>query len=164
MHPSTIWRNFNVVPIHFSMYDVGGSWHWWWDCWKMFHEIQESFVNFSIDGNGKWWLWACMMNVDANVDDLKDYANTSSILDPGNPPTSWRNVSYLTRSNFYTYKYNLKEFQRCPHSLLNVRRWWIITLVMGLLEYIPWHFKRVSTKIPWMEMVNDANERWWKCG
>ena len=29
----------------------------------------------------------CMMNIDANMDDLKDYPSTSSILEPGNPPT-----------------------------------------------------------------------------
>ena len=35
--------------------------------------FQQSFDNDTIDGNDEWWQWDCMMNVDENVDDLKDY-------------------------------------------------------------------------------------------
>ena len=97
-----------------------------------------------------------------NMDDLKDYAGMKCILEPWNPPTLWRHVSYLTMSNFNAYRHKLKEFQRWPLSLLNVQRRWIMTLVMGLLEDVPWHFKRVSTNILLMGMVNDYNEiAWW---
>ena len=124
--------------------------------------FQESFNKYFIDGNGKWWQWDCMMNVDENVDDLKDYASTTCILEPWNPPTPWRHVSYLTMSNFDAYRHKFNEFQRWPLSLINVQRWWIMALVRGLLEDIPWHFKRVLTKIPLMGMMNDDHEttRW----
>jgi hypothetical protein len=112
--------------------------------------------------NGEWWQWDCMMNVDENVDDLKDYAGMTCIFEPWNPPTPWRHVSYLTMSNFNAYRHKLKEFQCCPLSFLNVRRRWIMALVMGLLEDVPWHFKRVLTNISLMEMANDYNEiAWW---
>jgi hypothetical protein len=94
--------------------------------------FQESFDKDSLDGNGEWWQWNCMMNVDENVDNLKDYAGTTCILEPWNPPTPWRHVSYLTMSNFNAYKHNLKEFQCWPISLLNVWHWWIMALVIGL--------------------------------
>ena len=125
--------------------------------------FQDSSKKDSLDGNGKWWQSDCIMNIDKNMDNLvKDYVGTTCILEPWNPPTAWRNLSYLTMSNFDAYKLKLKEFQHCPHSLLNIRRWWIMVLVMGLLEDIPWHFKRVSTKILLMGMVNDQNETgWW---
>ena len=124
--------------------------------------FQDIFDKDSIDGNGKWWQWDSMMNVDENVDDLKHYAGTTCILEPWNPPTMWRHVSYLTMSNFYAYKHKLKEFQRWTHSSLNVWRWWIMELVMGFLEDGPWHFTRVSTKILLMRMANDDNDTtWW---
>ena len=124
--------------------------------------FQESFDNDSIDGNDKWWQWGCMMNVEENVDDLKDYAWTSCILESWNPCILSRHVSNLTMSNFDAYRHKLKEFQRWPHSLLNVRCRCIMALVMVLLEDIPWHLKRVSTKILLMGMVNDYNEiAWW---
>ena len=94
--------------------------------------FQDSFDKDSLDGNGKWWQWGCMMNIYENMDDLKYFSVTSSILEPWNPPTLWRHVSYLTMSNFNAYKHKLKEFQCWPHSLLNMQRWWIIALVMGL--------------------------------
>ena len=124
--------------------------------------FQESFNKDSIDGNGKRWQWDCMMNVDENVDDLKDYVGMTCILEPWNPPTPWRHVSYLTRSNFDAYMHNLKEFQHWPLSLLNMRHRWIMALVMGFLEDVPWHFKRVSTNISLMGIANDDNETaWW---
>ena len=83
--------------------------------------FQESFDKDSIDGNGEWWQWDCMMNIDANMDDLKDHAGTPSILEPWNPPRPWRHVSYLTMLNFDAYMHNLKEFQCWPHSLLNMQ-------------------------------------------
>ena len=110
--------------------------------------FQDSFNKDSLDGNGEWWQWNYMMNVNENVDNLKDYVGTTCILEPWNPPTPWRHASYLTISNFNAYRNKLKEFQRWPLSLLNVWRQWIMTLVMGLLEDVPWHFKRVSRKIP----------------
>ena len=124
--------------------------------------FQESFDKYLIDQNGEWWQWDCMMNVVANVDDLKDYVGTTWILEPLNLPTLWRHVSYLTISNFDAYRHNLKEFECCPNSLLNMQRQWIMELVMGLLEHIPWHFNRVPTKNPLMGMTNDDNEStWW---
>ena len=75
--------------------------------------FQESFEKYSVDGNGKRWQWDCMMNVDENVDDLKHYAGMTCILEPWNPPTIWRHVSYLTMSNFDAYRHNLKGFQHC---------------------------------------------------
>ena len=63
-----------------------------------------------------------MMNIDENVDDLKDYADMTCILEPRNPPTLSRHVSYLTMSNFEAHRHKLKEFQSWPLSLLNVRR------------------------------------------
>ena len=125
---------------------------------RCFMTFQESFIKDFVDGSGEWWQWDCMMNVDENMDDIKDYAGMKSILEPWNHPTPWRHVSYLTMSNFNAYMHNLKEFQHFPHSLLNVRCQWIMALVMGLLEDVPWHFKRVSTKIPLMGMVNDDND------
>ena len=102
------------------------------------------------------------MNIDENMDDLKHYVGTTCILEPWNPPTLWRNVSYLTMLNFDADMCKWKEFQCWPLSLLNVRRRWIMALVMGLLEDVPWHFKRVSTKITLMGMENDYNEiAWW---
>ena len=105
------------------------------------------------DDNQTTW-WTLMKNVDY----LKDYVGTACIIEPWNPPTTWRNVSYLTMSNFDAYRDKLKEFQRWPLSLLNVRHRWIMALVMGLMEDIPWHFKRVSTNIPLTGMSNDDNE------
>ena len=49
--------------------------------------FKESFDKDFVDGNDKWWQWDCIMNVDENVDDLKDYAGTTCILEPWNPPT-----------------------------------------------------------------------------
>ena len=61
--------------------------------------FQESLNKDSIDGNEEWWKWHCMMNIDSNVDDLKDYAGTSSILESKNLPILLRHVSSLTMSN-----------------------------------------------------------------
>ena len=84
--------------------------------------FQESFDQYSVDGNGEWWQQDCMMNVDENVDDLvKDYAGKTCILEPWNPPTVWRHVSYLTMSNFVAYRHKLKEFEHWPHSSLSMQ-------------------------------------------
>ena len=99
----------------------------------------------------------CMMNVDSNLDDLKDYAGTSIyILKSRNTPISLRQVFDLTMSNFDAYRQILKKFQHWPHSLLII---WgrCMTFVVGELE-VPWHFKRVPTKILQMETTNDDNE------
>ena len=123
--------------------------------------FQESFNKDFVHGNGKWY-WDCMMSIDENVDDIKHYAWMTCILEPWNHPTPWRHVFYLTMSNFDTYRHKFKEFKHWPLSLLNVRRWWIMELVMGLLEDVPWHFKRVLTKTLLMGMANDDNETaWW---
>jgi hypothetical protein len=53
-----------------------------------------------------------MKNVDANIDDLKYYMETSYILESLNPVISSRHVSSLTMSNFDACKYTLKKFQR----------------------------------------------------
>ena len=124
--------------------------------------FQESFDKDSIDGNGEWWQLHYMMNVDENIDDVKHYVGTTCILEPWNLPSVWRHVSYLTVSNFDAYRHKSKEFQRWPLSLLNVQRQWIMDLVMGLFEDVPWHFKRVLTKILLMGMANDYNKiTWW---
>ena len=125
--------------------------------------FQKSFDKYSLDGNGEWWQWSCMMKVDENGDNRKDYAGMTCILDPWNHPTPWRHVFYLTMSNFDAYKHKLKEFQRWLLSLLKVWCQWIMALVMGLwLEDIPWHFNRVLTKILLIWMANDDNETtWW---
>jgi hypothetical protein len=123
--------------------------------------FQESFNKYFVDENGEWLQWNCMMNVDENMDDLNHYAGTTCILEPWNHPTPWRHMSYLTMSNFNAYRHKLKEFQCWPHSLLNVRHRRIMALAMGLLEDVPWHFKRVSTNIPLMGMANDDNESTW---
>ena len=62
--------------------------------------FQGSFNKDPIDANGKWWQCDYMMNIDANVDDLKDYAGTRCIREYWNDPTPWRHVSYLIMSNF----------------------------------------------------------------
>ena len=125
--------------------------------------FQESFEKDSIDGNGEWWQQDCMMNIDENMEYLvKDYVGMTCILEPWNPPIARRHVSYLTMPNSSAYMLKLKEFQRCPHSHLNVRRRWIMALVTRLLEDVPWHFKIVSTNIPLVGTANDVNETtWW---
>ena len=132
MHTVTSWRNINVGPIHYSTCDINGSWHWWWGCWKTFHDISIEFRK--IFHRWEWWQWDYMMNVDENMDDLKDYAGTTCILDPWNPPISWRHVSYQTMSNFDTYRNKLKEFERWPHSPLSMQGHWIMALVVGFLN------------------------------
>ena len=82
------------------------------------------------------------MNVDAIVDNLKYYVGMSSILESRNPPILSRHVSSLTMSNFDAYRQRLMN-QHWPHSLLIMRRQWM-TFVMGALEDVPLHFKRVS--------------------
>ena len=99
--------------------------------------FRESFDEDFIDGNSVSLQWDCMMNIDENVDDIKHYALTTCNLEPWNHPTPWRHVSYLTKSNFDAYRHKLKEFPCWTLSLLNVRRRWIVALVMGLLEYVP---------------------------
>ena len=49
-----------------------------------------------------------MMNVYANVDDLKDYVGTSYILEYLNPPIPSRHVSSVTMSNFDAYRHIFK--------------------------------------------------------
>jgi len=98
-----------------------------------------------------------IMNVDANMDDLKYYMGTSDILESWNPSIPSRHVSSITMSNFDAYKHSLKKFQRWPHSILTMWSRWKMTFVMGVLE-VPWHFKRVATKVLCMEMMNDDNE------
>ena len=99
--------------------------------------FQESFDKDSIDGNGKWWQWHYIMKVDENMDTLNDYIDTTCILEPWNPPTPWKHVSYLAMSNFDTYRHKLKEFECWPHSPFNVQRWWIMALV-GNGEWWQW--------------------------
>jgi len=101
-----------------------------------------------------------IINVDANMDDLKDYVGTSDILESWNPPIPSMHVSSLTMSNFNAYMHKMKKFQRCPHSLLIVRGRWKTIFVMGVLE-VPWHFKRsVMKNILHMEMTDDENKTW----
>ena len=124
--------------------------------------FQESFNKDSKDENDEWWQWVYMMNVDLNMDNLKDYVGIYCILESWNPPTQWRHVSSLSMLNFNAYKKYLKGFQHWPHSLLNVWCRWIMSLVMGLLEDVLWHFDRVLKMIPYMGMTNDDNETvWW---
>jgi hypothetical protein len=74
-----------------------------------------------------------ILNVDANMDDLKYYAGTSNILKYRNPPIPSRKLSSLTMSNFDAYGHRLKTFQRWPHSLLTVWGRWK-KFVMGVFE------------------------------
>ena len=90
-----------------------------------------------------------MMNVDANVDDLKDYVGTSYILESWNPPIPSRHVSSLTMSNFDAYRHILKKFQHWPHSLLTMQGRCMKFVVVEL--EVPWHFKRVPSNILRME-------------
>ena len=75
-----------------------------------------------------------ILNVDANMDDLKYYAGTSNILKYQNPPIPSRHLSSLTMSNFDAYGHRLKTFQCWPHSLLIVRGRWN-KFVMGVFEF-----------------------------
>ena len=96
------------------------------------------------------------MNVDENVEDIKDYVGTSYILESWNPPIPSRYVSSLTMSSFNAYLHILKKFQRWPHSLLTMQGQ-CMTFVVGELK-VPWNYKRVPTKILQMETMNDDNE------
>ena len=72
-----------------------------------------------------------IMNVDANMENLKDYVGTSYILEYWNHPIPSSHVSSLTMSNFDAYMHSLKKFQRCPHSLLTMRGRCKMTFVVG---------------------------------
>ena len=94
-----------------------------------------------------------IMNVVANMDDLKDYvAETSNILESWNPAIPSRHVSSLTMSNFDAYRHILKKFQCFPHSLVLTMQGRCMTFVVVELE-VPWNFKRVPTKILRMEKM-----------
>ena len=67
-----------------------------------------------------------IINVDANMEDIKDYVGTSYILESWNPPILSRHVSSLTMSNFNTYRKHFKKVQSWPHSLLIVQHWWLV--------------------------------------
>ena len=119
--PPTLWRHVSYLTMsNFYAYrhKLKGFQYWphsllnVWRRWIMALVMgllirmcsmtsQERFNNDSIDLNEKWWQSDCMMNIDENVDDLvKDYVGTTCILEPWNPPKTWRHVSYLTMSNF----------------------------------------------------------------
>jgi hypothetical protein len=74
-----------------------------------------------------------ILNVYANMDDLKYYAGTSNILKYRNPPIPSRQLSSLTMSNFDAYGHRLKTFKHWPHSLLTVWGLWK-KFVMGVFE------------------------------
>ena len=130
--------------------------------------FQESFNKNLVVGNGESWQWDCMMNVYEKVEDLKNYASKTCILEPWNPPTPWRHVSYLTMSDFDPYMHKLKEFQRWPHSLLNVRRRWIMALVMACwrtFRNISIEFRQRLCWWEWRMMTMRLHdERWCKHG
>jgi len=86
-----------------------------------------------------------MVNVDANVVNLNDYAGTSGIIESCNSRIPSRNVSSISMSNFKAYRNNLKKIQHWPHSLLTRWGWWM-KLLMVMLE-VPRHLKRVSKNI-----------------
>ena len=76
-----------------------------------------------------------VMNIVANMDDLKDYVvRTSYILESLNPPIPSRHVSSLTMSNFDAYRHILKKFQHWPHSLVLTMRGRCMTFVVVELE------------------------------
>jgi hypothetical protein len=50
-----------------------------------------------------------ILNVDANMDNLKDYVGTSNILKSLNPPIPSRQLSSQTMSNFDAYEHRLKK-------------------------------------------------------
>jgi hypothetical protein len=152
-NPPTLWRHVSYLTMsNFDAYrhKLKGFQHWTHSLlnvrcrWIMAMVMglligrcsmtfKESFDNDSIDGNDEWWQWDCMMNANENVDDLKDYAGMTCIIEPWNHPTHWRHVSYLTMSNFDAYRHKLKEFECWPHSPLNVRCRWIMALVVGFV-------------------------------
>ena len=76
-----------------------------------------------------------MMNVDANVDDIKYYVGTSGILESLNPHIPLRHVSILTISIFNACTNSLNKFQCWPHSLLTMQHQWMM-LVIGVLEEV----------------------------
>ena len=98
------------------------------------------------------------MNVDENVDDLKDYVGTTCILEPWNHPTPWRHVSYLTMSNFDAYRHKLKEFECWPHSPLNVQHQWIMALVVGFLN----GWCSMTFQESFDQYSIDGNGKWWQ--
>ena len=126
MNIGTSWRNFKVGPIHCQhamLVDNGIG-----DGIVGRHSmtLQESFDEDSLDGNSEWWQSDYMMNIDENVDNLKDYASTTCILEPWNPPTLWRHVSYQTVSNFNAYMHSWRNFNVSPiHcSTCNINGYW----------------------------------------
>ena len=106
------------------------------------------------DGNDEWWQWDIECWCKHEISQI--LCGTSNILKSWNPPIPSRQLSSLTMSNFNAYGNKLKKFQCWPHSLLTVWGRWK-TFVMGVLE-VPWHFKRVLTKILQLEMTNDDND------
>ena len=118
--------------------------------------FQDSFDKDSLYGNGEWWQWYYMMNVDENMENIKDYVGTTCILKPWNPPTPWMHVSYLTMSNFDTYMHKFKEFQRWPLSLLNIWRRWIMECD-GLVGRCSMTFQESFDK----DSI-DENGKWWQ--
>ena len=86
----------------------------------------------------------------------KCFCMKSYILESWNPPILSRHVSSLTMPNFDAYRHILKKFQRCPHSLLNMRGPCMTFFVVEL--EVPSHFKRSPTNILHMEMMNYENE------
>ena len=149
MHTSTDWRIFKVGPIHCSLCGVGRR-HLWWVYWKFHFKFQDSSDNDSIGRNDN--ERCTMMNVDANVEDLKYCVGTSYILESWNPLIQSRYVSSLTMSSFDAYRHILKKFQCWPHSLVLTMRIRCMTFVVVELE-VPWHFKRVPKNILWMETM-----------
>ena len=99
-----------------------------------------------------------MMKVDENMDNLNDYVGTTCILEPWNPPTPWRHVSYLTMSNFDTYRHKLKEFEHWPHSPLSMQGWWIMALVVGFLN----GWRSMTFQERFNKDSIDGNDEWWQ--
>jgi hypothetical protein len=75
-----------------------------------------------------------ILNVDANMDDLKYYVGTSNILKYQNPPIPSRKLSSITMLNFDAYGNSLKKIQRWPHSLLTVWGQWNKFVMANVFE------------------------------
>ena len=131
-------------------------------------KFQESFDKDSMDGSEETWQWDCMMNIDENMDDLKDYVRMSCILESWNPPKPWRHVSSLTMSNFDAYRHSLKEFQCCPihFSTCGISgswHWW--WACWKTFHDISIEFRQRFCRWEWRMMAMTLHDKhWWKHG
>jgi len=107
--------------------------------------FQENLNKDSKYGNDEWWQW------DIHYERWCKHGQSQILC--GNIRHPWvlkpsQNVKAFVLSNyikFWRIQEKFEEIYTLDHSLLIVWGWWI-TFVMGGLE-VPWHFKRVLTKL-----------------